>query len=360
VYAGTSAGVFVTTDGAMNWGLANGGLSPYIETIALAIDPVTTSTLYAAAYAVFKTNGGGWTNVFNPNGTPQAWAVAVDPTTPSTVYAGLIGDLYETLGGVIRTTNGGGMWSDVNDGLASRDVYAVAVAPSGGTVYAGSHDGGVSVLVECGNGVQEIGEQCDDGNNVSNDGCSATCTLEPCSASPLPLCRVAQQAQMQISEKNPGKERLKLQWKKVGGATTTADFGDPVGGTTRATVCLYDSSAALVASYDVARAGQLCSDKPCWKAKGTNGFGYGDKLAASDGITKMAYKSGASFKGQASAAGANNSPKGQTALPTGIFTELTGTTGVTIQYLTSDGLCIGATMTETTKDEDGQYKARKK
>ncbi len=32
----------------------------------------------------------------------------------------------------------------------------------------------------CGNGVLEIGEQCDDGNTVSGDGCSATCQTEQC------------------------------------------------------------------------------------------------------------------------------------------------------------------------------------
>jgi cysteine-rich repeat protein len=215
-------------------------------------------------------------------------------------------------------------------------------------------------LTECGNGTQEIGEQCDDGNDVSSDGCSATCTLEPCSAAPLLLCRLAEQAQMQINEKTAGKERLKVQWRKVVGGTTASDFGDPVGGATRATVCLYGSTGSLISAYEVDRGGQQCSGKPCWKAKGTSGFGYGDKLAVSDGIKKMSYKGGASSKGQASASGANNAGKGQMALPTNIFAALTGTTGATMQYLTSDGLCIGATMTETTKDEDGQYKARKR
>jgi cysteine-rich repeat protein len=31
----------------------------------------------------------------------------------------------------------------------------------------------------CGDGVVEPGEQCDDGNTVSGDGCSSTCQLEP-------------------------------------------------------------------------------------------------------------------------------------------------------------------------------------
>ncbi len=33
-------------------------------------------------------------------------------------------------------------------------------------------------VVACGDGVLDLGEQCDDGNIVSGDGCSATCTLE--------------------------------------------------------------------------------------------------------------------------------------------------------------------------------------
>src|SRR5207244_11859901 len=32
----------------------------------------------------------------------------------------------------------------------------------------------------CGNGVVDPGEQCDDGNTVSGDGCSASCRLEAC------------------------------------------------------------------------------------------------------------------------------------------------------------------------------------
>jgi cysteine-rich repeat protein len=30
----------------------------------------------------------------------------------------------------------------------------------------------------CGDGILDSGEQCDDGNNVSGDGCSATCQTE--------------------------------------------------------------------------------------------------------------------------------------------------------------------------------------
>jgi len=51
------------------------------------------------------------------------------------------------------------------------------------------HDPGLAVealvdegwtLLTCGDGLVDPGEQCDDGNRVSGDGCSASCTVEPC------------------------------------------------------------------------------------------------------------------------------------------------------------------------------------
>jgi cysteine-rich repeat protein len=34
-------------------------------------------------------------------------------------------------------------------------------------------------IAVCGNGILETGEECDDGNNLNGDGCSALCTIEP-------------------------------------------------------------------------------------------------------------------------------------------------------------------------------------
>ena len=51
------------------------------------------------------------------------------------------------------------------------------------------HDPGLAVealvdqgwtLLTCGDGLVDAGEQCDDGNRASGDGCSASCTVEPC------------------------------------------------------------------------------------------------------------------------------------------------------------------------------------
>jgi cysteine-rich repeat protein len=212
----------------------------------------------------------------------------------------------------------------------------------------------------CGNGIPQPGEECDDGNVVPDDGCSATCTLEPCIAAPVPGCLVAEQAQLSVNEKKAGKEKLKLQWKKVTTPTTQGAFGDPVTGTARVALCIYGDGGTLVRGFVVDQGGQSCGEKPCWAVKGTKGYGYKDKTAASDGITKIGYGSGDAGKGKADAAGSNNVSKGQTALSTGVAAALAGNTQPTIQMVTSAGLCIGATMTEAKKDDGVQYQARKK
>jgi len=219
-----------------------------------------------------------------------------------------------------------------------------------------------TVTPACGNGVQEPGEGCDDGNTVDDDGCSATCTLELCRAAPIadPDCLVAAQAQIQSSEKAHGKEKLKLQWGKVASATTQGAFGDPVTGVTRVALCLYGDGGELLKGFIVDKGGQVCAGKPCWKTNGTKGYGYKDKDAASDGISKIGYAARDAGKGKADAAGANNAAKLQTALPTGVVAALSGNMHPTIQLVTSDGFCVGATMTEVTLDDGLQYKAKEK
>ena len=107
--------------------------------IALAIDPVTPATLYAGTSGgVFKsTNGGGnWSAVNTGLTDTYVCALAIDPATPATLYAGTLG------GGVFKSTNGGGDWSAVNTGLTNTCVYALAIDPvTPAILYAGTEGG---------------------------------------------------------------------------------------------------------------------------------------------------------------------------------------------------------------------------
>lgn len=193
---------------------------------------------------------------------------------------------------------------------------------------------------------------------------TTTSTVTPvpvsCGAAPEPVCLEAAQAKLQYSEKSVGKEKMKLQWKNVSSTTTQGDFGDPVDGLTSVALCIYDDANVLVQDFIVDRAGQTCAGKPCWSAKGTKGYGYKDKETIADGISKIGYSAGVAGKGKADGAGKNNAAKGQTVLPTGVVAALSGNGNPTIQLLTSDGLCIGATISNVTKDDGVQYQAQKK
>ena len=199
---------------------------------------------------------------------------------------------------------------------------------------------------------------CSDANNDTV--CDPPPPLEPCSAAPEIDCVQAAQAKLDVKETNAGKESLKLQWKKLADETSQAGFGEPVAGTTVVVLCIYDDADDLVQAYVVDRAGDTCAGTPCWQAKGTTGLAYGDKDAASDGISKLSYGSGDAGKGKAAAKGKNNAAKGQASLPTGVASALAGSTMPTIQLQTSDGFCTSATLTTVTKDEGSRYSALRK
>jgi hypothetical protein len=171
---------------------------------------------------------------------------------------------------------------------------------------------------------------------------------------------VAGQAQLQSNDAHPGKETLKLRWAKITTATVRASFGDPVGGSTIAALCLFNDAGTPVGELIVDRAGKTCGTKPCWRLTGKQGLAYKDKMASAAGVAKIGFVAGAASKGKASAQGKNNAAKGLTSLPIGLSAALTGNTSPTIELVTSNGFCVGATMNRVVKDEALQYKAQKK
>lgn len=178
-----------------------------------------------------------------------------------------------------------------------------------------------------------------------------------CAPAPESTCTAAASARVKLQESKPGNEKLRASLRKFAVGTTQGDFGDPVGGDTRFALCLYDASDALALAAGVDRAGETCGTKPCWKVRGTSGFSYKDKLAAADGVKKVAARSGGPGKGSFVMQGRNDASKGLVSLPTGGAAALAGATSATLQMRASDGACFSAELT-VRRAEGGKFEAK--
>lgn len=150
LYAGGESGIFKSTNSTATWTPMNAGLTNDFRTATvygLAIDPHTPSTLYAGsdgnlgAAAVYKTTDGALTWMRMGTGFPANAGVetlVIDPKTPSTVYAATIDD------GVFKSTDSGGTWFAVNNGIAPHliQIGPLAIDPvTPTTIYAGTQGG---------------------------------------------------------------------------------------------------------------------------------------------------------------------------------------------------------------------------
>jgi photosystem II stability/assembly factor-like uncharacterized protein len=135
LYAGTlSGGAFKSTDAGTTWAPAMNG---YGTVHALAIDPASGSTIYAATTVgvVKSTNAGSTWAPITPVPYLTARALAINPSSPSNLYAGMVT-------GLLRSSNGGASWSAANVGLEAALVQAMAVHPTvPATVYSGTSIG---------------------------------------------------------------------------------------------------------------------------------------------------------------------------------------------------------------------------
>ncbi len=139
------------------------------------------------------------------------------------------------------------------------------------------------------------------------------------------------------------KDRMTWKWTK--GVATLGDVGDPLAATDYA-LCIYDRSGPSGADRLrlSARAphGGTCAGKPCWKAT-SSGAKYGDKELTPDGARTIGLKAGATggstitVKGQGAGLGVSGLPF---------------TTPITVQLVTSDAACFGASYGATLPSSD--------
>jgi photosystem II stability/assembly factor-like uncharacterized protein len=140
LYVGTYVGgVYRSDDRGLTWRAASDGLTGF-DIFALAVDPTTPTTLYAATdNGVHKSDDSGltWRAVGLPG--QLVWALAAIPTMPTTLYAG-VG--YGDEPGVYKSTDGGETWRAI--GLPGQRILTLAVDPTTPTtLYAGVREGGV-------------------------------------------------------------------------------------------------------------------------------------------------------------------------------------------------------------------------
>jgi hypothetical protein len=105
---------------------ADQDISEYGGILALAIDPVTPTTLYAGTeHGTFKSmdGGGSWRWVTSLPDTNSDYVemlhvdrLVIDLTTPTTLYAATWGS------GVLKSTDGGESWNAVNTGLPEIEI----------------------------------------------------------------------------------------------------------------------------------------------------------------------------------------------------------------------------------------------
>ncbi|MGE0711503.1 MAG: IPT/TIG domain-containing protein [Planctomycetota bacterium] len=146
-------GVYKSVDGGANWAAASTGLPADATVRTFAIDPSNSQVLYAChttsqqgtpttGQGLYKSTNGGasWTALGGGVAGVDNWIkIVIDPAAPATVYAATEGGV-----GLYKSTDAGATWSAANTGLpATPKVYALAVHPSNGTLYAGVDTGGI-------------------------------------------------------------------------------------------------------------------------------------------------------------------------------------------------------------------------
>jgi uncharacterized repeat protein (TIGR01451 family) len=142
IYAGSNFGIFKSVNGGANWNLTgnpNQQVTFFITSIA--IDASNTDIIYAATFnqGVFKSTNGGLTYTAKDSGFSSLAinAIAIDPVTPTTLYAG-------TNNGPYKSTNGGDTWTLIRNGISGivPRVDEVVLDPANpATIYIGTGRG---------------------------------------------------------------------------------------------------------------------------------------------------------------------------------------------------------------------------
>ncbi len=148
LYAGTSGGVYKSTDQAGHWEKVNNGLVPpdmvktsrALNVTAILVDPYEPDVVYAATLAgIYKTTDGAksWKRIGESLADQMIMGMVLDRTRRGVLY-------ITGRDGVHRSDDGGLAWKLINRGLATTNVRAIAQSDIDPQVfYAGTNGSGL-------------------------------------------------------------------------------------------------------------------------------------------------------------------------------------------------------------------------
>ncbi|MGH7265031.1 MAG: WD40/YVTN/BNR-like repeat-containing protein, partial [Candidatus Rokuibacteriota bacterium] len=143
---GAHTGLFRSEDRGKSWQkVALPAKHPHLDVMAIAQDPKEPSTIYVGTHAVgvLKTTDGGttWTEVNAGLAGLDVHGLAVDPSAPGKLHAAV----REKGEGLYRTTDGGTKWTRVDDGPGGEVKVLTSVSIPTGMggiwLYAGTAEG---------------------------------------------------------------------------------------------------------------------------------------------------------------------------------------------------------------------------
>jgi photosystem II stability/assembly factor-like uncharacterized protein len=157
LYAGTTGGAYRSTNGGATWQKVNNGLIPpeildaslSLGVNALVVDPRQSDIVYAGTTkGLFKSTDMAetWKRIGSSLADQYISCLAIDPRDPKILYAG-------GRAGVQKSTDGGETWQGMNIGLQSLNIRTIAIsALDSQTIYVGTNGSG---LYRSRNGGQE-------------------------------------------------------------------------------------------------------------------------------------------------------------------------------------------------------------
>ena len=144
LYAATLNQTFVTTNHGVTWTMRNLPVTGTVHDIQVSVsDPLTAYAVVSTFTAppggnVFKTTNGGitWRNVSGTLPNLPAWSIQLDMSMPGRLFVG-------NDDGVYTSTDDGGVWTRVGQGLPHAQIFQIELNTSAGILGAATHGRGL-------------------------------------------------------------------------------------------------------------------------------------------------------------------------------------------------------------------------